>query len=142
MDAHVTPRYSRTTKSLSLGMPRKASPLLSSFIGNFTWSYIFIRHMICFAWSVLYDMSLCFLDYHNHPCCTHLLGRNPHDLEFIRILYVLHLYLLSLIVFALVLHLYLLEHGGSLILKKLLVSHASLILFWESFRTAWYFPWL
>ena len=41
----------------------------------------------------------------------------------------LHLYLLSLIVFALVLHLYLLEHGGVLILKKFLVSHASLILF-------------
>ena len=34
-------------KHLSLGMPRKASPLSSSFIGNFTWSYIFIRHMIC-----------------------------------------------------------------------------------------------
>ena len=33
----------------------------------------------------------------------------------------LHLYLLSLIVFALVLHLYLLEHGGVLILKKFLV---------------------
>ena len=56
-------------------------------------------------------------------------GRDTHDLEFIRILYVLHLYLLSLIVFALVLHLYLLEHGGVLLLKKLLVSHASLILF-------------
>ena len=28
-------------------MPRKASPLSSSFIGNFTWSYIFIHHMIC-----------------------------------------------------------------------------------------------
>ena len=36
----------RTTKSLSLGMPRMASPLSSSFIGNFTWSYIFIHHMI------------------------------------------------------------------------------------------------
>ena len=55
--------------------------------------------------------------------------RAIHELEFVRILYVLHLYLLSLIVFALVLHLYLLEHGGVLILKKLLVSHASLILF-------------
>ena len=55
--------------------------------------------------------------------------RAIHELEFARILYVLHLYLLSLIVFALVLHLYLLEHGGVLILKKLLVSHASLILF-------------
>ena len=37
----------RSGKSLSLGMPRKASPLSSSFIGNFTWSYIFIHHMIC-----------------------------------------------------------------------------------------------
>ena len=69
--------------------------------------------------------------------------RAIHELEFVRILYVLHLYLLSLIVllivlhlyllsviiFALVLHLYLLEHGGGLILKKLLISHDSLILF-------------
>ena len=38
--------------------------------------------------------------------------RAIHNLEFDRILYVLHLYLLSYIVFALVLHLYLLEHGG------------------------------
>ena len=37
----------RRGKSLSLGMPRMASPLSSSFIGNFTWSYIFIHHMIC-----------------------------------------------------------------------------------------------
>ena len=55
--------------------------------------------------------------------------RAIHDLEFARILYVLHLYLLSLIVFALVLHLYLLEHGGGFVLKKLLISHASLRLF-------------
>ena len=41
--------------------------------------------------------------------------RSIHDLEFVRILYVLHFYLLSYIVFALVLHLYLLEHGGGLI---------------------------
>ena len=38
------------------------------------------------------------------------------DSEFIRILYVLHLYLLSYIVFALVLHLYPLEHGGGFVL--------------------------
>lgn len=69
--------------------------------------------------------------------------RSIHDLEFVRILYVLHLYLLSLIVllivlhlyllsviiFALVLHLYLLEHGGGFVLKKLLISHTSLRLF-------------
>ena len=69
---------------------------------------------------------------------VHTFLAKPILLEFARILYVLHLYLvnlivllivlhlylLSLIVFALVLHLYLLEHGGGLILKKLLVSHA------------------
>ena len=55
--------------------------------------------------------------------------RAIHELEFARILYVLHLYLLSYIVFALVLHLCLLEHGGGFILKKYLNSHASLILF-------------
>ena len=42
--------------------------------------------------------------------------RVTHDSEFIRILYVLHLYFLSYIVFALVLHLYLLEHGGGFVL--------------------------
>ena len=36
-----------TPKIPSLGMPRKASPLSSTSIGNFTWSYIFIHHMIC-----------------------------------------------------------------------------------------------
>ena len=59
--------------------------------------------------------------------------RSIHNLEFDRILYVLHLYplsfivllivlylyLLSVIIFALVLHLYLLEHGGGFVLKKL-----------------------
>ena len=59
--------------------------------------------------------------------------RAIHELEFVRILYVLHLYLLSLIVllimlhlyflsviiFALVLHLDILEHGGGFVLKKL-----------------------
>ena len=69
--------------------------------------------------------------------------RDIHDLKFDRILYVLHLYLLSFIVLLIVLHLYLLsviifalvlhsdlfEHGGGFVLKKLLISHASLRLF-------------
>ena len=49
-------------KSLSLSMPRKASPLLSSSIGNFTWSYIFIHHMICVLLGApFYFVSFCFL---------------------------------------------------------------------------------
>ena len=69
---------------------------------------------MCFAWSVLYDLSLFSL-----PQSSFLytpFDRDTHELEFIRILYVLHLYLLSYIVFALVLHLYRLEHGGGYIL--------------------------
>ena len=55
-------QYSRTTKSLSLGMPRMASPLSSSFIGNFTWSYIFIRHMICILLGAsIYFVRICLL---------------------------------------------------------------------------------
>ena len=42
--------------------------------------------------------------------------RAIHELKFDRILYVLHLFLFSYIVFALVLHLYLLEHGGGFVL--------------------------
>ena len=106
----------RTTKSLSLGMPRKASPLSSSSIGNFTWGNIFIHHMICvflgtscMSWVLLFSLPQSSLLYTPF-------GRDTHELEFIRILYVLHLYLLSYIVFALVLHLYLLEHSGGSIL--------------------------
>ena len=36
----------RSGQSLIFGIPM-ASPLSSLSIGNFTWSYIFIRHMIC-----------------------------------------------------------------------------------------------
>ena len=57
-------------------------------------------------------------------------GRDTHESEFIRILYVLHLYLLSYVVLLYVLHLYLLsviillyvlhldilEHGGGFVL--------------------------
>ena len=52
--------------------------------------------------------------------------RAIHELKFDRILYVLHLYLLSTIIFLYVLHLDLLEHGGGFVLKKLLISHALL----------------
>ena len=50
-------------------------------------------------------------------------------LSYIKLSYVLHLYLLTYMIFALVLHLDLLEHGDGFVLKKLLISHASLRLF-------------
>ena len=39
--------------------------------------YFYSPHDMCFVWSVFYDLSLCLLVYHNHPCCTHLL-REPY----------------------------------------------------------------
>ena len=47
-------------------MPRLASPLSSSFIGNFTWSYIFIHHMICVLLGVsFYFVSFAFFSQNN-----------------------------------------------------------------------------
>ena len=41
-------------------MPRKASPLSSLSIGNFTWGYIFIHHMICFLLGAsFYFVNIC-----------------------------------------------------------------------------------
>ena len=80
-DAQGNPsKYSRRLKRLSLGMPRKASPLSSTSIGNFTWSYIFIHHMIC----VLLGAS-CILGVFSFCCVTiilaaHLFARNKHAL--------------------------------------------------------------
>ena len=108
-------------------MPRKASPLSSTSVGNFTWSYIFIHHMIC----VLLGASCMIIFFlFSLPQSSFLytpFGRNPHVLEFIRILYVLHLYLLSLIVFA---------HSTSLISfeRDNFCCSASLI----SFRAQWW----
>ena len=83
--------------------------------------------MFCLERLVLF-VSLCLSMPQSSLLYTHF-ERAIHELKFDRILYVLHLYLLSYIVFALVLHLCLLEHGGGFVLKKLLISHASLKLF-------------
>ena len=67
----------RTPKSQSFGMPRKASPLSSTSIGNLLGAIFLFTNMICvFAWSVLYYLCLCVLVCHNHIFCTHLL-REP-----------------------------------------------------------------
>ena len=88
-------------------MPRKASPLSSSSIGNFTWSYIFIRHIICVLLGAPCMILVFAFQFTTIILAVHTFWENPTLLEFIRILYVPHLYLLSQIVFALVLHLYL-----------------------------------
>ena len=59
----------RRHKSSSLGMPRMASPLSSSSIGNFTWSYIFIYHMICFLLGAsIYFVRISFLLFRTMFC--------------------------------------------------------------------------
>ena len=89
--------------------------------------------MFCLEHLVLF-VSLCF----SVPQASLLytpFERAIHELEFDRILYLLHLYLLSYVVLLYVLHLDLLEHGGGFVLKKLLISHASLKLFLESLNS-------
>ena len=67
------------SKQLSLGMPRKASPLSSSFIGNFTWSYIFIHHMICVLLGAsIYFVRICFMLF-IIMFCIFLIKKNAKD---------------------------------------------------------------
>ena len=69
----------RSGKSLRLGMPRKASPLSSSFIGNFTWSYIFIHHMICVLLGAsFYFVSICLLSF-RIMFCIFIFNKNVKD---------------------------------------------------------------
>ena len=107
----------RTPKCQSLGMPRKASPLSSTSIGNFTWSYIFTTWYVFSLERLLWFESL-FVSLPQSSLLYTPFDRDTLDSEIVRILYVLHLYLLSYIVFALVLHLYLLEHGGGLFYRN------------------------
>ena len=88
----------RTPKSPILGMPRKASPLSSTSIGNFTWSYIFIHHMICVLLGASCIIWVFIVSFPQSPLLYTPFERDTHDSEIIRILYVLHLYLLSYIV--------------------------------------------
>ena len=104
----------RSGKSLSLGIHKapkvifkdnQASKLgdapdsIPSFVFNPSVNYLrlyfYSPHDMCFDWRVLYYMSLFLLVCHNHPCCTRLLRGTHINREFVRILYVLHLYLLS-----------------------------------------------
>ena len=66
-------------KSLSLGMPRKASPLLSSSIGNFTWSYIFIHHMICVLLGASFYFVIICLMLFIIMFCIYIFNKNVKD---------------------------------------------------------------
>ena len=72
--------------------------------------------MFCLERLVLFE-SL-FVSFPQSPLPYTPFERVTHDSEIDRILYVLHLYLLSYTVFALVLHLYLLGHGGGLFYRN------------------------
>src|SRR3990170_7967091 len=104
----------KSGKSLSLGMPKTfqakfkdtIKPKLGDApgrhplfrlqsIGNFTWDYIFIYHMICVLLGVscmIRVFAFCFIII---ILAAHLLRGTHIHREFVRILYVLHLYLLS-----------------------------------------------
>ena len=60
-------------------MPRKASPPSSSFIGNFTWSYIFIHHMICVLLGESFTLvSICFMLF-RIIFCIYIFNKNVKD---------------------------------------------------------------
>ena len=60
-------------------MPRKASPLSSSFIGNFTWSYIFIHHMICVLLRASFYFILFCLLLFRIMFCIYIFNKNVKD---------------------------------------------------------------
>ena len=85
-DARGTPsKYSRRLKRLSLGMPRKASPLSSTSIGMFLDWFV---HAICAILERLLHLVFIFL------LCTMLVWDSTWLIY--RMLYSLHLYLLSM----------------------------------------------
>ena len=85
-DAQGTPsKYSRRLKRLSLGMPRKASPLSSTSIGMFPDSF-----RSCDMWILEHLLHLVFI----FLLCTMLVWDSPWLIY--RMLYALHLYLLSM----------------------------------------------
>ena len=85
-DAWGTPsKYSRRLKRLSLGIPRKASPLSSTCTVCFRIRFV---HAICAILERLLHLVFIFL------LCTMLVWDSP--LLIYRILFALHLYLLSM----------------------------------------------
>src|SRR4051812_42663377 len=60
-------------------MPRKASPLSASFIGNFTWSYIFIHHMICVLLGASFPFVRFFLMSFRLVFCISSFNKNVKD---------------------------------------------------------------
>ena len=60
-------------------MARMASPLSSLFIGNFTWSYIFIHHMICVLFGASFSfVSICLLLF-RIMFCIYIFNKNVKD---------------------------------------------------------------
>ena len=116
-DAHGTPKIMQGHQKVKAwGCPGRhplfrllpSVTLLRAIFLFTTWYVFFLERLVWFESliSSLPQSSLMYAPFE----------RETHESEFIRILYVLHLYLLSYIVFALVLHLCLLEHGGGFIL--------------------------
>ena len=60
-------------------MPRMASPLSSSFIGNFTWSYIFIHHMICVLLGESFSFVSIWLLLFITMFCIYIFNKNVKD---------------------------------------------------------------
>ena len=69
----------RSLTHLSLGMPPEGIPLSSLFIGNFTWSYIFIHHMICALLGASFYLVSIFLLLFRIMFCIFSFNKNVKD---------------------------------------------------------------
>ena len=130
-DAHGTPKIIQGHQKVKAwGCPGRhplfrllpSVTLLGAIFLFATWYVFCLERLVLFA-SLLVSLPQSSLMYTSFEIAI-------HDIEFDRILYVLrlyllsllvllivlHLYLLSVIIFALVLHLYILEHGGGFVL--------------------------
>ena len=60
-------------------MPQKTSPLSSLFIGNFTWSYIFILHMICVLLGASFSFECICFPLFRIVFCIFIFNKNVKD---------------------------------------------------------------
>ena len=122
-------------------MPRKASPLSSTSIGNLLGAIFFFTNMLCVLLGASCIIFSLFVSMPQSSLLYTSFERAIHDLEIVRILYVLHLYLLSYVVLLYVPHLYLFELSSFALCASLISFERynfALCASLRSFRAGWW----
>ena len=69
----------KKSQASKLGDAPEGIPLSSSFIGNFTWSYIFIHHMICVLLGASFYLIIICLLLFRLMFCIYIFNKNVKD---------------------------------------------------------------